>query len=95
MRGTIVTVLDLGVRLDPARSPLEEGSILLVRQSGSDRLVGFVVDEVMDVRSLSIDVSDASDGGARSAITLGMATLDDATVVVLDLDVLISQVLLS
>jgi purine-binding chemotaxis protein CheW len=95
MRGTIITVLDLAVRLDQARLPSEDGSILLVRHRGGDRVVGIVVDEVMDVRALSIDEgdSDRSMAGARSAITLGVAMLDDAAVVVLDLDVLISQVL--
>jgi purine-binding chemotaxis protein CheW len=95
MRGTIITVLDLGVRLDQARQQSEEGSILLVRHRGGDRVVGIVVDEVMDLRALSIDEGDGdgSTVGAHSAITRGVATLDDTAVVVLDLDVLISQVL--
>jgi purine-binding chemotaxis protein CheW len=95
MRGTIITVLDLAVRLDQACPPSEDGSILLVRHRGGDRVVGIVVDEVLDVRALSIDEgdSDRSISGARSAITRGVAMLDDAAVVVLDLDVLISQVL--
>jgi purine-binding chemotaxis protein CheW len=95
MRGTIITVLDLGVRLDLMRPLSEDGSILLVRHRGGDRIVGIVVDEVMDVRSLSIDEGsgDGSTADARSAIMRGVATVDDATVVVLDLDVLISQIL--
>jgi len=95
MRGTIITVLDLGVRLDLMRPPSEDGSILLVRHRGGDRVVGIVVDEVMDVRSISIDEGsgDGSSADARSAIMRGVATVDDATVVVLDLDVLISQIL--
>jgi purine-binding chemotaxis protein CheW len=95
MRGTIITVLDLGVRLDPTRPPSSDGSILLVRQQAADRVVGIVVDEVMDVRAIAIDESHAPASGARSAITRGMAMLDGTTVVVLDLDTLISQVLLS
>jgi purine-binding chemotaxis protein CheW len=96
MRGTIVTVLDLGIRLDLMRPPSDDGSILLVRHRGGDRIVGIVVDEVLDVRGLSIDdVVDAATSGARSAITRGVAQLDDKAVVVLDLDELISQVLLS
>jgi purine-binding chemotaxis protein CheW len=92
MRGTIITVLDLAVRLDGTRAPTPDGSILLVRHRGGDRMVGIIVDEVLDVRSLSID-ADSTAGGARSAIARGVATVDDATVVILDLDVLISQVL--
>lgn len=92
MRGTIITVLDLALRLDATRAPTLDGSILLVRHRGGDRMVGIIVDEVLDVRSLSID-GDSTAGGARSAITRGVATVDDAAVVILDLDVLISQVL--
>jgi purine-binding chemotaxis protein CheW len=91
VRGTIVTVLDLGVRLDPARSPAQEGSILLVRHR--DRLVGVVVEEVLDVRPLELDASRAGEAG--SAIVRGIAAVNDDAVVVLDLDAMIKQVLLS
>jgi purine-binding chemotaxis protein CheW len=93
MRGTIITVIDLAMRLDETREPTQEGSILLVRHRGGDRIVGIVVDEVIDVRALTIDDGNAAGGGARSAITRGVATVDNDTVVILDLDVLISQVL--
>jgi len=88
MRGTIVTVLDLGMRLDPSNVPIADGgSILLLRYR--DRMVGIVVEEVVDLRALEIEDGDAGSG----SIVRGMATLDDATVVVLDLDALIKQVL--
>jgi purine-binding chemotaxis protein CheW len=97
MRGTIVTVLDLGMRLDPSSVPIAGGegggSILLLRHR--DRLVGIVVEEVLDMRGLEIDEGDAGQRGGAGTIVRGMATLDDATVVVLDLDALIKQVLLS
>ncbi len=95
MRGTIVTVLDLGMRLDASRTqPARDGSILLVRHQ--DRLVGLVVDEVADVRALDIDDADGGRAPAGGAIVKGMAAIDDGTVavVVLDLDALIKQVLL-
>jgi purine-binding chemotaxis protein CheW len=94
VRGTIVTVIDLGARLDATRSVGDDGSILLVRQNGSDRMVGVAVDEVLDVRSLSID-ENATPAGARGGMTRGLAMIDDTTVVILDLDALISKVLLS
>jgi purine-binding chemotaxis protein CheW len=90
MRGTIVTVLDLAARLDPTSTPVAEGSILLVRYR--DRFVGIVVEEVVDLRALEIEDGDAAHSGT---IVRGMTTLDDAPVVVLDLDALIKQVLLS
>jgi purine-binding chemotaxis protein CheW len=95
MRGTIVTVLDLGVRFDASRPLMDEGSILLVRHGSGDRTVGVAVDEVMDVRELAIDDSETATAGARSNVARGVAALGDATVVILDLDALISQVLLS
>jgi purine-binding chemotaxis protein CheW len=92
VRGTIVTVIDLGIRLGASRAEAEESSILLVRHR--DRLVGVVVDEVVDVRGLDIDdTHDATSSGG--VITKGVATIDDAAIVVLDLDALITQVLLS
>jgi purine-binding chemotaxis protein CheW len=91
VRGTIVTLLDVGARLDPSRAPVETGSILLIRYR--DRLVGLAVEEVVDVRELDVDTSGAASSGA--AITRGVATADGATVVVLDVEALIRQVLLS
>ena len=96
MRGIIVTVLDLGVRFDPARAPAREGSILLIRYR--DRLVGAVVDEVLDVRVLDAESDDSGVGGGTAAggeIVRRVVTAGDDTVIVLDLDVLITQVLLS
>jgi len=40
LRGTIVTVLDLGVRLGATRDRVGEGSIMLVAMPGNARLVG-------------------------------------------------------
>src|SRR5262249_18696394 len=41
VRGTIVTLLDVGARLEPGRAPIESGSILLIRYR--ERLVGLAV----------------------------------------------------
>lgn len=96
MRGTIVTVLDLRARLDPSAGLTTDGSILLVRQR--ERIVGVVVEEVADVRVLDIDETDPATAGSAGAIVKGMAAIDNGAggeaVVVLDLDALITQVLL-
>jgi purine-binding chemotaxis protein CheW len=89
VRGTIVTLLDVAARLGGA--PVESGSILLIRYR--ERLVGLAVEEVVDVRELEIDTTAASASGGM--ITRGVATADGATVVVLDVEALIRQVLLS
>jgi purine-binding chemotaxis protein CheW len=92
IRGTIVTVLDLGVRLDATEEPASEGSILLVRHR--DRIVGLSVHEVADVRLLDVE-RDESAGSPTGGIVQGVANVDDTPVVVLDLDALIQQVLLT
>ena len=91
VRGVIVTVLDLATRLNAVSGRTsDEGSILLVRHR--DRLVGAMVDAVSDVRVLEIDTDGAPSQGG---VVRGVATVDGASVVVLDLDALIQQVLLS
>ena len=88
LRGTIVTVIDLGVRLDATSVPTTDGSILLVRIG--EHVAGLVVSEVVDVRSIAVDETTPS---ANEGITRGIATVDDTAVVVLDLDALLMQVL--
>ena len=98
IRGTIVTVLDLGARLDPKRGPTCTGSILLVRHN--ERVVGLIVDRVENVRVLSTFVEGADAGvkgvgtGSTAGIVKGIATSEESTVVILDLEALINQVLL-
>jgi chemotaxis signal transduction protein len=93
VRGIIVTVLDLGARLDSTRAPLEEGSILLVRYGAAQRLAGVVVEEVADVRALDFDEVDPA--VASKEIVRGVGQLDGTPVIVLDLDALVKQALLS
>jgi purine-binding chemotaxis protein CheW len=93
VRGTIVTVLDLGVRLEPWRSPSVEGSILLVR-FGATGLAGIVVEEVLDVRGVELETTEVATDAADAAVLRGVAQLDDAPVIVLDLQAMIQQVLL-
>jgi purine-binding chemotaxis protein CheW len=96
VRGTIVTVVDLGARLEAGRAPIEDGSILLVRRGA--RLVGLVVDEVVDVRSLAVEPLEHEAGivaGVAKGQASGAGTGQDAPIPVLDIDALIKQVLLS
>jgi len=94
VRGVIVTVLDLGVKLDPSRAPAAKGSILLVRYR--ERFVGVAVDAVVDVRRLEIDHGNtAGDASQDRGIIAGTVAVDESALPVLDLNVLIRQVLLS
>ena len=91
LRGTIVTVLDLGARIDPARPPVADGSIILATHG--TRVVGIAVDEVMDVQGISEEGVEAH-GGARDALIRGLGHLEDGVVVLVDIHTLVTQVLL-
>jgi purine-binding chemotaxis protein CheW len=92
LRGTIVTVLDLGRRIDPTRPLLEDGSIILVEHG--PRLVGVAVDEVMDVRALDAERVEAATGDTRGGLVRELGELEGDVVVLLDIHMLVTQVLL-
>jgi purine-binding chemotaxis protein CheW len=97
MRGTIMTVLDLGVRLDPACPAVTNGSIVVLGMR--ERLVGILVEEVTDMRSIAssddaIVATEGSPWGSPGSVVQGVATIDETAVVMLDLEALVTQVLL-
>lgn len=90
LRGSIVTVVDLAVRLGTG-SAAEDGSIILV-EHGSKH-VGVAVDEVRDVQVLtSGQLEDAQGDVARGGIVRGLGHLDLGVVIVLDVLALVRQV---
>jgi purine-binding chemotaxis protein CheW len=95
LRGTIVTVLDLGARLDAARERVADGSIMLVAMPGNTRLVGLSVEEVMDVRVVGASSGDVIADSAGNDAVRGLAYVDGGTVILLDIHSLVRQVLLS
>jgi purine-binding chemotaxis protein CheW len=95
LRGTIVTVLDLGVRLGATRDRVAEGSIMLVAMPGNARLVGVAVEEVMDVRVVGTADDDVIADSAGNDAVRGLAHVDGGTVILLDIHSLVRQVLLS
>jgi purine-binding chemotaxis protein CheW len=93
LRGTIVTVLDLGQRLDATRPPVREGSIILA-QLGT-RNVGVAVDEVMDVQAIAEEPVEAGAGtDSTGGLVRGLGHLEDDVVVLIDIHMLVTQVLL-
>jgi purine-binding chemotaxis protein CheW len=93
LRGTIVTVLDLGQRLDATRPPVREGSIILA-QLGT-RNVGVAVDEVMDVQAIAEEPVEAGAGtDSGGGLVRGLGHLEDDVVVLIDIHMLVTQVLL-
>jgi purine-binding chemotaxis protein CheW len=92
LRGTIVTLLDLGVRLDPMRAPVREGSIILAEHGA--RVVGIAVDEVMDVQVIMEEPIAPSVDDAPQGLVRGLGHLDGGVVVLVDIHALVTQVLL-
>lgn len=95
LRGTIVTVVDLGTRLEPSRQHVADGSIMLVAMPGNSRLVGIAVQEVMDVRVVGNSRDNVFAQSAGNDAVRGLAHVDGGTVILLDIHSLVRQVLLS
>lgn len=107
LRGTIITVLDVGRRLDAARPAAQDGSIILVEYG--NKTVGLAVEQVMDVRVVTLDGRDERPGvgggdegagprehaGESDAIVREVGRVDDGVVVILDVQAIIRQVLLT
>ena len=92
LRGTIVTVLDLGARLGVGAADRSEGSIVLV-QHGT-RTVGVAVDEVRDVRPVAPGQIEAPSGDqARTGVVRGIAHVEDDVAILLDVDSIVRQAL--
>ena len=94
LRGTIVTVLDLGARLDATHPPMRDlgGSIILAEHG--TRVVGVAVDEVMDVQAIAEEPVESATGETRDGVVRGLGHLGDDVVVLIDIHTLVTQVLL-
>ncbi|MFL5605611.1 MAG: chemotaxis protein CheW [Gemmatimonadaceae bacterium] len=95
LRGTIVTVLDLGTRLDRARPLIgEPGASIILVEHGA-RVVGVAVDEVLDVQAIDEEPVDAGARDSRGGLVRGIGHLEgDDVVVLIDIHTLVTQVLL-
>lgn len=93
LRGTIVTVLDLGARIAKQPCDREDGSILLVPYR--DKLVGIGVDEVRDLQSVRADeLQNAGDLSAFDpGMILGLAEVEGDLAVILDICAIVNDVL--
>jgi purine-binding chemotaxis protein CheW len=92
LRGQLVTVLDLVHRLtgQPARNA--EGSTIVV-QSG-DRLLGLIADDVRDVQVVGVAMHETLPlEQAGQGLIRALGRLEDAVVILLDVDELVRQTL--
>ena len=97
LRGSLLTVVDLGLRLGEPQPARVDGSTILIEQTG--RVLGLAVDEVMDVQPLATDRLDGASAagevaGRNAGIVRGVGHLGDGRVVILlDIHSVVSQVL--
>jgi purine-binding chemotaxis protein CheW len=92
LRGQLVTVLDLVHRLTGAPARNAEGSTIVV-QSG-ERLLGLVVDDVRDVQVVGVATGETLPlERAGQGLIRGLGRLEDAVVILLDVDELVRQTL--
>ena len=93
VRGTIVTVLDLGARLDGNSSLATDGSVILIEHR--QKLVGIAVAEVNDVTMLPAEsIEHATELDSDDASIVGLGRMDDKVVIILDIHSIIKHVLL-
>lgn len=93
LRGTLLTVLDLGVALGVRDVLAPQGQVLVIEAEG--RLVGCRVDEVRRVHPLPELLSPTHIGnGMPPGIVIGIGDAGDTMVAVLDLPVLVRHTLL-
>lgn len=93
VRGTIVTVLDLGARLDGNSSLAPDGSVILVEHR--QKVVGIAVAEVNDVMMIPTEsIEQATERDEADSAIVGLGRMDDKVVIILDIHSIIKHVLL-
>ncbi|MBO6557730.1 MAG: purine-binding chemotaxis protein CheW [Pseudomonadales bacterium] len=96
LRGSVVPIVDMRVRFSLSVEDSANPVIILVKHaaSGSERIVGIVVDAVSDVYSISSeDVSKTPDLATNvvKQFVTGLATIEEKMIIMLDIDSLIGQ----
>jgi purine-binding chemotaxis protein CheW len=98
VRGSIVTVIDLGAQLEGASSARERCSVMLIEHGG--KLVGAAVNEVLDIRrTADVEFDDGGIGMAADAAVRAVGRLGEeegregGVITLLDIHGIISRVL--
>ena len=92
LRGTVVPVLDLRVRLGLAEAEYNQFTVIIVVSVGA-RIVGLVVDAVSDVLNIAADQIDAASevgGGQDADFFRGMGKVGEKLVLLLNVDHLLA-----
>ena len=91
VRGTVVTVIDLGMRVSGVSSARPDGVLMLAEHGG--KLVGIAVEEVTDVQA--VDASRLVAAPAEPAdLMRALGRVDEDLIAVLDVPAIIGRVLL-
>lgn len=96
LRGHVVPIVDLRQRFSLPNADFTPATVVVivkVTQGATQRIVGMVVDEISDVYVVKdADVRDAPDfGGAMATeFIMGLTTVEDKMVVLLDVDHLVN-----
>jgi purine-binding chemotaxis protein CheW len=98
VRGSIITVIDLGAQLEGTSSARDRSSVMLVEYGA--KLVGAAVDEVLDVRrTADVELDDDATGLAADAAVRAVGRLteeegrESGVITLLDIHDIISRVL--
>jgi purine-binding chemotaxis protein CheW len=91
LRGALVTVIDLGERLDARPSQSPEPSVVVLEIGG--RMLGLLVDEVREVLELASTVPTHQGSRDRDTVVAGLGHFGDAVVIVIDAQELVRQTL--
>jgi purine-binding chemotaxis protein CheW len=90
VRGAVVTVFDLGVRLGGIPIASGRGSVVLIEHAS--RLVGLMVDEVLDVRrTTDVELDAGVDVFAAGSAIRALGRLDGALITLVDIHGIISE----
>ncbi|HET7583424.1 MAG TPA: chemotaxis protein CheW [Gemmatimonadaceae bacterium] len=92
VRGSILTVIDLGVRLGGQPTGHEFASVLMADYEG--KRVGLAVDEVLDVHDMSTETEAAGADVRPDGPVRALLQLEEQVIVLLDIEALIRQVLI-
>jgi purine-binding chemotaxis protein CheW len=90
LRGTILTVMDMGLRLGASPIDPVKGSIVLA-ESGT-RVIGLGVDELRDVQRVSRTQIEPADGEIGSGLVSGVLQVGEDVAMLLDVRAVIKQI---
>jgi purine-binding chemotaxis protein CheW len=96
LRGMIVPIIDMRIKLGLGEPTYNQFTVVIILTIG-DSIKGMVVDSVSDVTTLTPEqIKPAPEmGGAGNSHVLGLATIDDRMLILVDLDTMMASDLVS